>query len=274
MKTKKMIDLKEALDQSIETSKKAGKLLLKYQKQLGKLKTSYKEGQGLVSKADVESENLIIKSLLKKFPETEVLGEESSFAHNIKNYHNVKKNPYTWIIDPLDGTTNFLSGFDYYSVCISLAHYGEPVLGVVYRPSNGDLFYALKGKGAWYNSKVLKNKSRKKLKDSLLITGFSTEKGQVFAKEFKIFKDLAIKSRGVRRLGSAALDMCYVAAGVFDGFWESRLAPWDVAASGVVCQEAGVEVKNLKGEPFSPFNKDFVAARPILMKDLLKAFGK
>ena len=270
-----MIDLKEALDHSIETAKKAGKLLLKHQKQLGKLKTSYKEGQGLVSKADVESENLIIKSLLKKFPETEVLGEESSFAQNIKNYSEVKKNPFTWIIDPLDGTTNFLSGFDYYGVCISLAHYGEPVLGVVFRPSNGDLFYALKGKGSRFNGKVLKpNHSRKKLKDSLLITGFATEKGQVFGPEFKIFKDLAIKSRGVRRLGSAALDMCYVAAGVFDGFWESRLAPWDVAASGVVCQEAGVEVKNLKGEPFSPFNKDFVAARSVLMKELLKAFGK
>ncbi len=269
------INLKDALDVSIQVSKKAGALLLKYQKRLGKLKTNYKEGQGVVSKADIASENFIIKSLLKKFPQTEVLGEESSFAQNITNYKDVKKNPYTWIIDPLDGTTNFLNGFDYYSVCISLAHFGEPILGVVYRPSNGDLFYALKGKGTRYNKKLIKPKSvRKKLKDALLITGFSTEKGQVFGREFRIFKDLAIKSRGVRRLGSAALDMCYVAQGVFDGFWESNLAPWDVAASGVICLEAGIEVRNLKGENFSPFNKDFVAARPLLMKELLKAFGK
>ncbi|TDJ05335.1 MAG: inositol monophosphatase [Deltaproteobacteria bacterium] len=275
IKTMSDINLKDALDVSIQVSKKAGALLLKYQKRLGKLKTNYKEGQGVVSKADIASENFIIKSLLKKFPQTEVLGEESSFAQNITNYKDVKKNPYTWIIDPLDGTTNFLNGFDYYSVCISLAHFGEPILGVVYRPSNGDLFYALKGKGTRYNKKLIKPKSvRKKLKDALLITGFSTEKGQVFGREFRIFKDLAIKSRGVRRLGSAALDMCYVAQGVFDGFWESNLAPWDVAASGVICLEAGIEVRNLKGENFSPFNKDFVAARPLLMKELLKAFGK
>ena len=269
------LNLKEALDLSIEVSQKAGALLLKYQKQLGKLKTNHKKGQGVVSKADIASENLIIKSLLKSFPQTEVLGEESSFAQNIKDFKSIKKNPYTWIIDPLDGTTNFLNSFDYYSVCISLAFFGEPILGVVYRPSNGDLFYGLKGKGARFNSKLIRpTRSIKKLKDSLLITGFSTEKGQVFQKEFRIFKDLAIKSRGVRRLGSAALDMCYVAAGGFDGFWESNLAPWDVAASGVVCLESGIEVRNLKGEPFSPFNHDFVAARPSLMKELLKAFNK
>jgi len=275
------LNLKEALDLSIEVSKKAGILLLRYQKQLGKLKTNYKEGQGVVSKADIASENLIIKSLLKKFPQTKMLGEESSFAQNIKNFKEIKKNPYTWIIDPLDGTTNFLNNFDYYAVCISLAHYGVPVLGVVYRPSNGDLFYCLKGKGAKFKSAAKKRVTtlktsgqKKKLKDSLLITGFSTEKGQVFGKEFKIFKDLAIRSRGVRRLGSAALDMCYVASGIFDGFWESNLAPWDVAASGVICLEAGIEVKNLKGEPFTPFNDDFVAANGPLMKELLKAFSK
>jgi len=142
------LNLKEALDFSIDISKKAGALLQKYQKRLGKLKTSYKEGQGVVSKADIASENLIIKALLKKFPQTKVLAEESSFAQNIKSFEDIKKNPYTWIIDPLDGTTNFLNNFDYFSVCISLAYFGKPILGVVYRPSNGDLFYAQEGKGA------------------------------------------------------------------------------------------------------------------------------
>lgn len=273
-------ELEAALNFSIELSQKAGKLLLKFQKKIGELKINYKESEGVASLADFESEKLIIKSILKSYPETQILAEESSFIANIKNFKEIEKYPYTWIIDPLDGTTNFLNNFDYYSVCISLAHFGKPILGVVYRPSNGDLFYATKGKGAWFKplgqkraKALIPMKKKKYLKDALLITGFSSEKGQVFQKEFKIFKNLTGKCRGVRRLGSAALDMCYVSSGIFDGFWESKLAPWDVAASGLISMESGLTVKDLKGKDFTPFNDSFVVARAPLLKELLKALS-
>ena len=155
---------------------------------------------------------------------------------------------------------------DYYSVCICLAIYGVPTVGVVYRPSNKDLFFSIKGQGSTYQNKgksirIPKVKNNKSMKDSLLITGFSTEKGQVSDEEFNLFKHISSNVRGVRRLGSAALDMCYVALGIFDGFWEGGLAPWDVSASGLICEEAGVKVTDYNGNPFSPFSDNFLVAR-------------
>ena len=149
----------------------------------------------------------------------------------LKNFRNINT---PGLIDPLDGTSNFLNRFDYFSVCICLAIKGVPFVGVVFRPSTKELFFAIKERGATYkigNSTVQMPKSpnKKLIKNSLLVTGFSSEKGQVSEDEFALFKKISTNSRGVRRLGSAALDMCYVAAGFFDGFWEKSLAPWEMS---------------------------------------------
>lgn len=272
--------LKANLGFTIKLAQDSGKLLLTHQKEVKKLKVDYKEMEGVFSKADLESEKLIISRIKKKFPDHYILAEESAFKEFKGEKDGFKKfanYPFSWIIDPLDGTTNFLNQFDYYSVCICLAVYGVPTIGVVYRPSNKDLFFAIKGNGAFYQNKVTPNRipkmpNKKLINDSLLITGFSSEKGQVYEDEFRLFKKISSNTRGVRRLGSAALDMCYVAAGIFDGFWESGLAPWDVSASGLICQEAGVNVTDYKGRAFSPFSDNFLVARQPLYNQLKALF--
>lgn len=273
-------ELESNLKFTIKLAKEAGKLLLSHQKQVKKLKVDYKKMEGVFSKADLESENLIISRIKKIHPDHFILAEESAFKEFKGEKDGFKKftnYPISWIIDPLDGTSNFLNQFDYYSVCICLALYGVPTVGVVYRPSNNDLFFAVKGKGAFFQSKsgfirIPKVSNKKSINDSLLITGFSSEKGQVYEEEFRLFKKISENTRGVRRLGSAALDMCYVAAGIFDGFWESGLAPWDVSASGLICQEAGVKVTDYGGKGFSPFSDNFLVARLPLYNQLKELF--
>lgn len=273
-------ELELNLEFTIKLAKDAGKLLLSHQKDVKKLKVDYKKMEGVFSKADLESEKLIISRIKKKFPDHYILAEESAykeFKGGKDGFKKFRKYPFSWIIDPLDGTSNFLNQFDYYSVCICLAVYGVPAIGVVYRPSNKDLFFAIKGKGAFFlnrdgSNRIPKISNKKLINDSLLITGFSSEKGQVYEDEFRLFKKISSNTRGVRRLGSAALDMCYVAAGIFDGFWESGLAPWDVSASGLICQEAGVKVTNYAGKSFSPFSDNFLAARLPLYNQIKALF--
>jgi myo-inositol-1(or 4)-monophosphatase len=156
---------------------------------------------------------------------------------------------------------------DYYAVCIALAHKGTPVLGAVYRPPTGELFWAWQGEGAWFKKPAAKKlrlqckPMKKTMKECLFVTGFSSEKGVDFQQEFDQFKDIMLASRGIRRMGSAALDLCYVATGIFDGFWERGLSPWDVAASGIICLESGLKVTDYEGRKFHPFQDSILAGR-------------
>lgn len=286
--TKKMIvKREEALGLSIDLAIKAARFLLIKQKKISGLKITSKKAQGMVSNADVESEAMIIEGIKKMYPDHFILAEESAYAEymgQMDRYKFLKEKEWVWIIDPLDGTNNFLNGLDYYGVCISLVHFGEPVVGVVLRPTNGDCFCAIKGKGTKLInfSQDFKKKSKpvslkkslnkKKLADALLVTGFATEKGPVFDEEFELFKHMLGKSRGIRRMGSAALDLCYVARGVFDCFWERGLAAWDVSAAGLICQEAGVVVTDYEGQKFHPFQETIVASRAPLHKEILSLF--
>ena len=272
-------NLKEALKFSISLAEEVGHLLIKFQKKLDKLSVTSKDAQGMVSTADYKAEELILKRIKSIYSDHEILAEESAykkFKGKIlpKKYYGSKK--WTWIIDPLDGTHNYLNAFDYYSVSISLAYFGVPVLGVIYRPETGECFYATENEGAYLDRpeykrkrKLFSSRNSKSLLNSCLITGFSAEKGIVFDKEFEQFKNLMLKSRSVRRIGSAALDMCYVASGVWDGFWERDLSPWDVAAAFVICNEAGVEVTDYGGQKFNVFNKTILAARSPLNKKII-----
>ncbi len=287
--TTKKIKVKnvDALNLSIDLAIIAAKFLLLKQKKISSLKVTSKKLQGMVSDADVESEAIIVAGIKKKYPDHFILAEENAYNEymgQMDRYKFLKEKEWVWIIDPLDGTNNFLNGLDYYGVCISLVHFGEPVVGVVLRPTSGECFYAIKNKGTKLLtfSNNFKNKSKpvslkksiikKSLAESLLVTGFATEKGPVFDEEFELFKFMMGKSRGIRRMGSAALDLCYVAQGVFDCFWEKGLAAWDVSAAGLICLEAGVLVTDYEGQKFHPFQATIVAARLPLHKEILSLF--
>ncbi len=273
----------EALKLALKLAKSSGAFLLKKQERISSLKITTKIAQGIASNADVESEKMIINGIKKQYPDHFILAEESAYKEylgEMSRYEFLKEKAWVWIIDPLDGTNNFLNGLDYFGICISLVHYGEPVVGVVLRPSNGECFYAIKGKGTKLINLSRKSQpitlkkiiNKKSLKNSLMVTGFTTEKGPVFEEEFTLFKNMLGKSRGIRRMGSAALDLCYVSKGIFDGFWERGLAAWDVAAAGLICQEAGVVVTDYTGQKFHPFQETIVAARAPLHSEILSNF--
>ena len=285
LNNKNKFDLHECLNLALELATKSGKHLLKKQKNLSKLKITTKLAQGIASNADVESEKIIIDGIKKKYPTHQILAEESAYKEfdgEMSKYKFLSQQEWVWIIDPLDGTNNFLSGLDYFAVCISLVHFGEPVMGVVLRPSTGECFYAIKGKGSFTFNLNSDSKARtlskktvtKKLKDCLLVTGFTTEKGVVFEQEFELFKLMIGKSRGIRRMGSAALDMCYVSSGIFDCFWERGLASWDMAAAGLICKEAGVKVSDYQGQKFHPFIETILVARAAIHREVLYLFRK
>jgi myo-inositol-1(or 4)-monophosphatase len=271
-------ELKEVAEKVVTVSTAVGVKLLRRQRKLSDLKISTKEAQGVVSNADVEAENFLIKNLKPLIEEAEFLAEESAFKaygskkDSLKKY---KEKKFVWIIDPLDGTTNYLNNMDYFGVCICLAYYGEPVLGIVHRPATNETYCAIKGKGAFLINthgkktrlKLVTNKKR--LKDSLLVTGFACEKGEVFNKEFSIFKNMMKKSRGIRRMGSAALDFCLVSQGIFDSFWERGLSPWDVAAASLILEESGGVVTNYNGRAFHPFQETIVGSNESIHKQVL-----
>lgn len=281
------IEKKEFLDFSIAMAFEAGEILKKYQKKISKLKIHSKEGEGVASEADLKSEKFITKEIKRSFPEHMVLAEEDSFGKKLSRESKKDfclSNEFTWVIDPLDGTTNFLGGFDYYSVCISLTYFGRPFLGVVYRPSLGECFFSLKGQGARKGildkgllrkgsvKKIYQKDNKRRPKDSIFVTGFASEKRGRVRAEFDQFQKVMENSRGIRRLGSAALDMCYVAEGIFDGYWERGLSPWDVAAPSVICLEAGVKLSDYKGRKFDIFDNNILVSRPPLhgkLKSLL-----
>ncbi|MGB0454880.1 MAG: inositol monophosphatase family protein [Bacteriovoracaceae bacterium] len=274
------------LKTAIETAIGAGKVLNRYYKKLQKSQIASKKSEGLVSKADLESEKFIKKSLMKEFKDFKFLGEEGAFK-NKREYNKFKKEfpqyENCWVVDPLDGTTNFIYGLDYFCVCIGLVKKGVPSLGVVYRPTTGEVYFAEKGKGAYKLDTTKKSVRPKKLKvttfskdlrNTLLVTGFAAEKGGNEDKEFKLFKGLLKKSRGVRRLGSAAIDICFVADGIFGAFWERGLAPWDICAAGVVLQEAGGVVSSFDGEDFDAFQSTTLATTKIHHKKLMRAINQ
>ncbi len=282
-----LAELTRARDFSIKVSIEAGKILLKHQKNLARLKISYKDAAGVASKADTDSEEYIIKEIHKLYKDHIILAEESAYKALGKSS---KKNPYSefqakeycWVIDPLDGTSNYLNGLDYFAICLGLVHKGEVIMGVVYRPVTGECFSAIREKGCYLENlkkgtrrqKIFADSNPKRLKNSLLVTGFASEKVSIFNQEFKKFKEMMAASRGVRRFGSAALDLCYVAQGIMDGFWERGLAPWDLCASSLICEEAGVKLSDYNGCRFQTFQSTIIAARPPLFKEITDVLNK
>ena len=239
------------LNFAIETARLAGAALLE---KFGKKIDISKKGEiNLVTEADLASEKLIIERIASRYPKHSILAEESG------NSVGDSGSKWKWIIDPLDGTTNFAHGYPCFSVTMALEHEGEIVVGVTYDPTRDEMFAAERGKGASLNNKPISVSDNDKLIESLLVTGFpySFNNEPQFGKHLTEF---LLKARGVRRDGSAAIDLAYVACGRFDGFWEEGLNPWDVGAGVLLVEEAGGKVSHYDGSKLNIYKPPICAS--------------
>jgi myo-inositol-1(or 4)-monophosphatase len=249
------------LNFAIETARMAGGLLLeKFGK---KLNVSMKGDINLVTEADLASEKLIIDRIRSHYPQHSILAEESGEAVIIGG-----TNKWKWIVDPLDGTTNFAHGYPCFCVTLALENEGQIVIGVTYDPTRNELFSAEKGQGASLNNKPIRVSTAQKLADALIVTGFPYDfkQRENFARHLTTF---LLQSRGVRRDGSAAIDMAYVACGRFDGFWEEGLNPWDVAAGLLLIEEAGGRVSYYDNSPFSIYTPPICASNGTIHDEMI-----
>lgn len=231
------------------------------------VETYYKGDRNPVTFADIESQKIIKKIISKNFKDVEFLAEEEFDESKINYYKNFEG--YLWIIDPLDGTVNFRKGFPFFCVSIALQYKGEIVLGVIYIPVLNELFIAEKGRGAYLNDNQIKVSGTKDLNKSVLATGFSYALTKNPEPHITFFKELSIRTEAVRRAGSAAIDLAYVALGVFDGFWEFDLKPWDTAAGYLLVVEAGGKVSTYKNLPYSIYDNTIVASNGIIHDHLV-----
>ncbi len=247
----------------VEIAREAGALLAELFQHPHEI--SYKRKSDLVTEADRRSEALIVKRLRSHFPTHAVVGEEGGGQKTDSDY--------CWYVDPLDGTTNFAHGFPVFCVTLGLARRGEIVAGVVYDPIRNELFTAERGAGAYRNDKRIHVSKTARLAESLLATGFPP---------FATNHDLNIQfyfrfttlSHGIRRPGSAALDLCSVAAGRFEGFWELKLNPWDKAAGSLLVTEAGGRVTDLEGRPFDVLGDEVFASNALVHDEMVKVFSE
>ena len=237
---------------------RSGKVLTAH---YGKIRSVRKKGAiDLVTEADTGSEAAIIETIRQAFPDHAILAEESG-AHVGSGGR--------WIIDPLDGTTNFAHGLPLFCVSIAFALDDDILLGIVLAPLMDELFIGIKGQGAQRNGTSISVSDSRSLEDSLLVTGFPYDHHTIFEGMMARFSRCLSATRGVRRLGSAALDLCYVACGRFDGFWEQHLNPWDTAAGYLICREAGARITNFSDKPFTINMDEIVSTNGAIHDELL-----
>lgn len=252
------------LNIAIKAARAAGALINRASLDVESLKIGSKGPNDFVTEVDSAAEQAIIDTLLQAYPQHGIHGEETGRVHGNP------KSDYVWIIDPLDGTTNFLHGLPIYCTSIALAFKGQVQQAVIYDPNRNDLFFASKGKGAFLNDKRLRVSKRTRLSDSLVGTGFPFRRGDQFEEYMLMLAEVMKATAGVRRPGSAALDLAYVAAGWYDGFFEKNLNPWDVAAGSLLVTEAGGLVGNFTGEADFLEQREIIAATPKVYGQLAK----
>lgn len=255
-----------------EIAVKAGKLVKELS---GKVEIKFKGRVDLVTQADIESEKLIIGEINKHFPAHVILSEEAGQQKTKEAlmYETPGQAEYLWLIDPLDGTTNYAHGFPIYAVSIALAHKGEIVMGTVYEPNLGELFTAVKGDGAYLNGNPIYVSKVGDLDKSLLSTGFPYDLSERPKEVLGYFDKFTLRAQGVRRAGAAAIDLCSLACGRFDGFWELGLKPWDTAAGSLIVSEAGGKLTKFDGSSFDVWIPEVVATNGLIhqqMLDILK----
>ncbi len=252
----------EFLDTAIEAAKLAGKFILE---NLGKITArdiDLKHASDFVTTVDRESEKIIIETIKENYPDHHILAEES--LKESAGYE------YRWIIDPLDGTTNYIHGYPVFSVSIAMEYRGEIILGVTFDPLRDELFWSEKGEGAFLNCAPLKVSERNDLRECLITTGFPFRKKDLIDPYLRLFKNLFLKVSDMRRAGSAALDLAHLACGKCDGFFEIGLSPWDIAVGSLLIQEAGGIITDFGGEDDYLQTGNIVAGNPAVQRDILR----
>jgi myo-inositol-1(or 4)-monophosphatase len=254
----------EMMDFSQNLARQAGRLLA--EKLTRHNEIYYKGAIDLVTEADKMSEELILAEISRRYPDHGILSEESAQKN--------EQAPLRWIIDPLDGTTNYAHGFPFFCVSIALEKEGVVELGVIYDPTRNDLFFAELGGGAYLNGRKLQVSSVNDLSHSLLATGFPYDIRVSQENNLNYFNVMAKKAQAIRRAGAAALDLAYLAAGRFDGFWELKLKPWDTAAGCLLVAEAGGIISDMAGEPWNLFSPGLVASNGLIQGQMMEVFKK
>ena len=249
-------DIKKLVDDAIAWTREAGEVQLKYFRSSHlNIRAKFNDSD-IVTEADKASEQVIINNINRTYPQHAILSEEMG--------GNAIESDYRWIIDPLDGTTNFSNGLPLFSVSIAVEYRGEVIVGVVYAPYLDEMFHAVKGGGAWLNGKPIAPSGKESLSHSVVTTGFPVDKDTTNDNNLYNVSRVLPRVRGMRRLGSAAIDLCYVAAGFLDGYWEMNLHTWDVAAGQLIVQEAGACYSHFRTDR----NISVVAATPLIFETL------
>jgi len=215
----------------------------------------------LLTEVDLLCEQEIIGLIREEEPEHKILSEERGGGS--------LDSEYIWVIDPLDGTTNYAHGYLKFCVSIALVSRGKPLLGVIYDPAMNELFFGIRGQGAFLNGKEIQVSKVSKIADSLLVTGFSYDRGENLERDLKLYNKIHPYPQSIRRDGAAALDLCYLACGRFDGFWEYNLNSWDVAAGILFVEEAGGKVTDMKGNPMPLDKKELWASNALIHEEFL-----
>jgi myo-inositol-1(or 4)-monophosphatase len=282
-KTPSTADLSLYLETAFAACDGAKEILNRYFGNLRKVDEKFQAG--LVSEADKESELFIDNLIRSRLPTHDILGEESGLSYGLGHVTSnqtlpqenatvpAHKSGFQWLIDPLDGTTNYVHQFPFFCISIGLQFENELIMGVVDAPKLGVRYHAVKGGGAFVNGDPIHASKRKEIKDALFATGFTSHDPEL-DDQVKLFAEVIRQSRGVRRAGSAALDMCYVAQGIFDGYWEKNLQPWDTAAGAIIAREAGGIVTNFEGDFFYPTMNSVFCSSPLMHPQFMNIRSK
>jgi myo-inositol-1(or 4)-monophosphatase len=261
-------NLHPMINVAVKAARAAGSIINRAALDIESVRVSQKKANDFVTEVDHAAEQAIIETLLAAYPGHGIWAEESGREHGAQH------SEYVWIIDPLDGTTNFIHGMPIYCVSIALAVKGRVEQAVVYDPTRNDLFTATKGRGAYLNDRRLRVAKRTELKQALVSTGFPSRPDDNFTQYLSLLGDMMQRTSGVRRPGAAALDLAYVAAGFTDGFFERGLQPWDVAAGSLLVTEAGGLVGNFTGEADFLEQGECLAGNPRIYGQMVAVVGK
>ncbi len=262
------------LNTAVKAARRAGAIINRASLDLDLLRIGRKAPNDFVTEVDQTAEAAIIEVLSKAYPDHDFLGEETGTTRAQTRAKAAAKSEYVWIIDPLDGTTNFIHGFPQYAVSIGLAYRGQITQAVIYDPVHNDLFLASKGKGAMLNDRRIRVAGRDKLEEALIGTGFPFRNFETLETYVSMFKELTQKTAGLRRPGAASLDLAYVACGRLDGFFEMGLMPWDAAAGSLLITEAGGLVGNFNGDADYLFHENIIGASPKIFGQLVSLLSR
>src|SRR6266849_6696051 len=253
---------------AVRAARRAGAIINRAARDVELLPVTRKRHNDFVTEVDKAAERAVIEILHRAYPDHAILAEESGASAG-----NACESEYTWIIDPLDGTTNFIHGFPQYAVSVALRHKGVLTQAVIYDPTNNELFTATRGRGAYLNERRIRVSKRVQLNEALIGTGFPFRDLQSLDEYLAMFRALTVRTAGLRRAGAAALDIAYVAAGRLDGFWEMGLSPWDMAAGALMVQEAGGLVGDFRGDAGYLDSGRIVCGAPKIFSQMLQVIG-